>query len=297
MPSATMRLKWLLRTALGAHGYERLVFRHHLGYWPDLKNPTSFCEKIAYRKLYYTDARYVALSDKVAVRSYVAEKWGDDILTTLFGIMSPGDNLPPDLPPMFFIKAAYGSGINHRVTDFTSGRRAEILRLADGMLRREHVYGRLSNQWWYERIPKRLMFEEVLIDSRHGVPLDFKFYCFHGKVHLVQIDFNRFEQHTRSYFDRDWNFLPYTSVYPQGPAISRPPNLEQMINVAEVLSEDLDFVRVDLYDVDDTRIVFGEMTFAPEAGWVVFSPTQEPDWEAGRLWTLATHEPPRTMGQ
>ena len=118
--------KLFLRSTLGVHLYEKLVFRYHLGYWPNLSNPSTFSEKIVRRKLYSKDERYVRLSDKVAVRDYVHERWGDDILTTLYGIMSSGEDLPPDLPAKFFIKATYGSGINHHITDFTLERRPEL---------------------------------------------------------------------------------------------------------------------------------------------------------------------------
>jgi len=40
-----------------------------------------------------------------------------------------------------------------------------------------------------------------------------------------------------------------------------------MREVAETLAAGFDFLRVDLYCVRDERVVFGELTFAPGAGW------------------------------
>ncbi len=57
-----------------------------------------------------------------------------------------------------------------------------------------------------------------------------------------------------------------------------------MISVAERLSEGLDFVRVDLYDVSN-RIVFGELTNYPDAGKERFDP-QEWDAPIGSYWRL-----------
>ncbi len=290
MPHATFKdnMKSLLRHTIGVKAYEKLVFHHHLGYWPNIENPTSFCEKLIHRKLYCKDERFVVLSDKVAVRDYVREKCGDKILTHLHGVLSKSSELPKDLPSEFFMKATYGSGINLRVNDYTIEKRPEIMSAAEDMLRQEHVYGRLSSQWWYESIPKRLMLEEIVVDSKGCLPLDYKFYCFDGKVHQIHVDFDRFGDHTRSHFDRNWNFLPYSSSRPQGPDRKRPENLEEMIEIAEILGQGFDFVSVDLYSPDETRIVFGEMTFTPAAGWVLFSPSQEPDWEIGKLWNIQT---------
>jgi hypothetical protein len=228
----------------------------------------------------------VALSDKVAVRDYVQEKWGDEILTALYGVISKGKDAPFNMPRSFFAKATYGSGINRLITNYSPENWGELVRLLDEMLDSEHTYGRLSTQWWYEGIPKRILLEEVLRDSEDRLPPDFKFYCFDGVVKLIHVDFDRFGDHTRSYFDPDWKFLPYSTNYPQGSTMLPPKNLKKMIEVAETLGQGFDFVRVDLYSVDEERIVFGELTFAPDAGWVRFYPKQDYDWEVGELWKL-----------
>jgi hypothetical protein len=43
-----------------------------------------------------------------------------------------------------------------------------------------------------------------------------------------------------------------------------------MISIAERLSDGVDFVRVDLYDLGD-RVVFGELTNYPRQGWEYFT--------------------------
>jgi hypothetical protein len=64
--------------------------------------------------------------------------------------------------------------------------------------------------------------------------------------------------------------------------VREPPNLELMLQTAEALGADLDFVRVDLYDVGN-RIYFGEMTSTPGGGFVRFDP-QAMDEHLGQLW-------------
>ena len=45
--------------------------------------------------------------------------------------------------------------------------------------------------------------------------------------------------------------------------------------IAEALAEGIPFVRVDLYDVN-SNILFGEMTFIPDAGYTKYQP---PEWD------------------
>ena len=60
------------------------------------------------------------------------------------------------------------------------------------------------------------------------------------------------------------------------------PNLEKMLDVARRLTAGVDFVRVDLYNLNE-RIVFGELTNYCAAGLSEFDP---PEWdrEFGRFW-------------
>ena len=53
--------------------------------------------------------------------------------------------------------------------------------------------------------------------------------------------------------------------------MEKPLHLEKLIKVAEDLSKDFPFVRVDLYMVKD-KIYFGELTFYPWSGYVQFNP-------------------------
>jgi len=55
-----------------------------------------------------------------------------------------------------------------------------------------------------------------------------------------------------------------------------------MLKVAESLSNNLDFVRIDLYSFSD-RIVFGEITHSPNAGTMFFDPDDFDFW-LGEKW-------------
>ena len=76
----------------------------------------------------------------------------------------------------------------------------------------------------------------------------------------------------------------FTSDYLQGSPVSRPVNLERMLEIATVLSEGFPEVRVDLYNCNG-KIYFGEMTFFHWSGFVPFEPV-EWDYKFGEYLQL-----------
>jgi hypothetical protein len=57
-----------------------------------------------------------------------------------------------------------------------------------------------------------------------------------------------------------------------------------MVPIAEKLSEDFPFARIDLYNIQG-RIVFGEITFYPGSGFHNFTPDSF-DFELGSHWSI-----------
>ena len=90
-----------LSILVGARAYEKLEFRRHLGYWPNLDNPKTFNEKICARKFHpLVDAP--RLVDELEVRDYVASRVGGEFLTRLYyGGNRPEDVAYEALPPQF----------------------------------------------------------------------------------------------------------------------------------------------------------------------------------------------------
>ena len=55
-----------------------------------------------------------------------------------------------------------------------------------------------------------------------------------------------------------------------------------MIEISEILSKNFEFVRVDLYEINN-KIYFGEFTFAPEGANSMFTPIKY-EYEIGKNW-------------
>jgi hypothetical protein len=276
-------LKLFYRSLVGAKLYERLEFRRHLGYWPNLEDPKTFNEKICARKFQaIPDAPMLA--DKLAVRSFVADRVGSEVLTQLFYAGDRPEAVDYDsLPGRFVLKGAHGSGPDLRalIWDKAALPRPQFIALATRILKRR--CGPEVNEWWYSQIPSCLMIEEMLLEAGGAIPPDYKCYVFHGSTRLIQVIDGRHSAPRARFYDREWSPQPFTREgFGDVLDVARPQNLDDLLSVAEKLGAGFEFVRVDLYTVRG-RILFGEITLAPGAGWIPFQPAVY-DQILGRYW-------------
>src|SRR5690606_26093641 len=110
------------------------------------------------------------------------------------------------------------------------------------------------------------------------------FFVFHGRVAYIQVVSDRQRSKRFRFYSRNWRPLDIRhGTSEPAPVIKRPDKLEDMIDIAETLAKEFDVVRVDLYNPNGERILFGEMTFSPAAGRKPFLPRQF-DFDLGALW-------------
>lgn len=103
---------------------------------------------------------------------------------------------------------------------------------------------------------------------------DYKFFCFNGKMQFLKVDIGRFAEHHANYYDKSFALLPFgeTLYMPDtSTAVDKPAEFDRMVSLAERLSKDIPFLRVDMYNVDG-RIYFGELTFFPASGFENYEP-------------------------
>ena len=127
-------------------------------------------------------------------------------------------------------------------------------------------------------------------ESMHQLK-DYKIFCFHNVPQYIQLDYDRFTNHGRNYYDTFWNFCPFsTGEYPFNKnRFSTPPiKLTQMLALASKLSQGFPFARVDFYSVQG-KIYFGELTFYPGSGLEEFTPPQW-DQKLGNLIKLPAEQ-------
>jgi hypothetical protein len=267
--------------------YIKRRFKREFGYKLNLSNPKTLNEKIQWKKIFDHRALYVVCSDKYLVRNYVALRVGEKYLIPMHVATTASEEIfVKNLPKSFIIKSSHASGHVILVKNLHKCDKKEIYLTCKKWLKTN--YFKLKKEWQYKYINPRIIIEKYLQDEKGQSPNDYKFHCFYGKVAFIQIDVDRFTAHKRSYYDASWSKLPFQFCkkkdgYPifESLEIQKPSTLAEMISVAEKLSKDFDYVRIDLYEVNG-NVYFGEITFSHGSGFEVFFP-QEYDKYYGEM--------------
>jgi len=239
-----------------------------------LAAPTRFTEMVQVRKLYDRDPRLPLLADKLAVKQFVRDRLGSQwVIPTLWH----GSALPaaPAWEGPFVVKARHGCRQSLYVRTGREDWQA-IRHTAAGWMRR--AYGAWLDEWLYRHIERGILVEPF-IGVGDRLPVDYKFYVFHGRVEFIQVHVDRESRHRWMLFDRAGKRVSAPSRDPD-PAM--PARLARIIEAAEALGRGLDFVRADFY-AESGRPRFGELTFYPGSG---LDPFDRPalDLEMGRIW-------------
>lgn len=248
----------------------RIYFAHNHRY-PNLKSPELFSEKILWLKLNVHSDLHQLCADKIQVRDYVSEILGDDVLIPCYGTADKVsqkliDQIPDDAG--FIVKTNHGSSGGVSFQGKSDVNLTELDSIMSHHMVRNHYYQTREKQ--YKSIKPRLLIEKLLVDDGQP-PMDYKFFCFNGTVRFVQVDIDRHTDHIKNFYDREWLEIPVTFNCKNGKVVEKPRRLEDMLAMAEKLARDFYFVRVDFYAVGD-QIYFGEITFHPESGIMLFDP-------------------------
>lgn len=264
--------------------FSRVQFLLHQGYLPNLKAPKSFNEKIQWLKLNYRDPLIQKCANKLLARDYVLENYGPEILVPLIGVYeSAGEIGFEDLPQRFVCKASHGSGWNIVAKD-----KAKLNWAVESQKLKKWMatdFSEIGREWAYKNSPRKILIEQFLDGPDGQSPYDYKIFCFNGKPGFVQVDTDRFSEHRRSFYDVNWQQLPFGLEYPiESKVLPRPIGFDEMIVIAKKLSQQFPFVRCDLYDCDG-KVYFGELTFYPGKGTEWFNPKQT-DTDIGAMLSL-----------
>jgi hypothetical protein len=269
-----------------------LQYRLKTGRKLNLKDPERFTEKLQYYKMHYRNPDMTRCVDKYDVRSFVKERLGTDkYLNTLFQVCHKADEINFDaLPDKFVIKTTDGGdGANVMVcADKSKLDVNETIKTVNSW--RNKRYDRVSREWAYKGAKdSRVIVEKYLEDDGNadGSIDDYKFLCYDGKFRFLWVDKDRFSGHKRGFWDENLNFLE--GVYSDWPTFGKggiplPENIQEMIALSEKLAAGFPFARIDWYNIKG-KITFGEITFYPWSGNVVYTPDSF-DFELGKFFNV-----------
>lgn len=251
-----------------------------------LKSPRTFNEKLQWLKLYDRNPEYTTMVDKYAVKRYVADKIGEQYIIPTLGVWKKFDDIDFDkLPNQFVLKCTHDSGglvicRDKSKLDIDAARKKISVSLNSN-------YYYSGREWPYKNVPPRIIAEQYMEDKQLGELRDYKFFCFNGKAIFLYLSEGSHTKNQRiCYLSLNWkpmnigrdDYKPFEKLPPN------PNNLEEMIRIAEELSQGVPHVRVDFYDVNG-QILFGELTFYSGSGFTKFNP-ESADFEIGKLLDL-----------
>lgn len=253
------------------------VYRQQTGKVLDLDNPKTLNEKIMWLKLNDKNEMYTLFADKYRVRDYVSQKIGPSYLIPLLKVYeNPSEITLDSLPePPFIVKTNHDSSggvvVRHK-------RDVDAEHIQREMWRRyKNCQYKKMREWHYKGIEKKVVVERLLL-SDGRLPVDYKFNCFNGRVEFIYCSIDREGLNYRKIYSRAWEPMAMTWTRNgdenkkfSGPDIAAPPTLNEMIRVAEDLSQSMPYVRIDLYSVEDS-VYFGEITLHHGGGIEVIKP-------------------------
>ena len=267
--------------------YLKMMFRLKMGYGLNLKNPTTFNEKLQWLKLYNRKPEYTPMVDKCEAKKVAEKVLGKEHVIPTLGVWDRFEGIDfSALPDRFVLKTSNGGGGGGVVicTDKDSLDKESAAQCLNGSVN-TGIYTHLK-EWPYKNVKPRILPEKFMVDES-GHLRDYKFYCFNGEPKVFLVATDRFSAHGTyfDYFDMDGNNLPFSQGGENNPVTpALPSNFEEMKAIARKLSKGIPHVRIDLYCVEG-KVYFGEYTFFDSSGFEKFTP-QEWDETLGGWLTL-----------
>lgn len=277
---------------------DMVAFAHRYGYFYDILNPKSFSEKVHTYKVLYEDPSMSEIVDKYSFKEYVRRQLGSDrYVAKAYAIYDSVDQIEKDwknLPDSFVLKSTISSDGNNII--FVENKEdISFESIRDELKKCFDPKNTQLNGWAhaYYSLKPRVLAEEYMHELDGGNLIDYKFYCFDGRVEFVYTTSRTFDSkenpseadYPRTFFNTKWEKINVALAdHPTADGIPKPKHFEEMIEIAKKLSKGFPFVRVDFYDTEDLPLL-GEMTFYPTGGMKTLTPI-EYDRELGDLFII-----------
>lgn len=251
--------------------YLKIEYKEIFGVEPDLVNPKNFNEKNNWRKLNDRKDIYTKMVDKLKMKDYVEEKCGEGYTFKLLGFWEKPEDIDFDLlPEQFVLKVNHAGGIVACRDKAKFDKKSALKKFKKALAEDYYIRHR---EWPYKNVKRMILAEEYMGENL----VDFKNYCFNGKLQYTFV----WNNHSREdglkpeacfcgAYDTNWIKTDLDIDYPHDDlVVEKPVCYEEMKIIAEKLSKDIPFVRVDCYIVNG-KVYVGEMTFFPWGGLLKF---------------------------
>lgn len=254
--------------------YLKVKYKIEMGQKLELKNPQTFNEKLQWLKLNDRKEIYTTMVDKYEAKKYVSNLIGEEYLIPTLGIYNNFDEINFEkLPEKFVIKCTHDSGGLIICKDKDKFNKKNAKNKINKYMKK-NFYNNFR-EWPYKNVKPRIIIEKFIGENL----IDYRIYCFNGKAKYVYMYINNSQNSNEkpepeycNIYDMDWKIQEFhQKSLPTKEKYDKPEQLENMKEIAEKLSKDTKFLRVDFY-LQNGQILFGEMTFFPGAGFSKFYP-------------------------
>lgn len=260
----------------------KIQFYRYQGYLINFSKPETLNEKIQFLKLYERKENFKDYADKEMAKSIAIETSDINVLETIKTYRSPSNIDFAQLVYPCVIKTNHGSGdfFLLKKEPTSQEKRNIIFQLKKALYRSLYLE---KKEFQYHNIDKKVIIEKMLLDSNGNIPQDYKVHCFNGKAKFIYVTTGRDGNTYRGVYDINWNPLDFqwthfdkkgNPKYIFSNNLKKPKNLQEVVASAEKLALKINtpYIRIDLFNVDEKRIVFGEFTFHHMSGYAPIRP-------------------------
>lgn len=238
----------------------------------NLKNPVRYTEKLQYLRLYTypKDDLVIKCASRDGARDYLKGLGLEELLIPFHGIYDKFDDINFDqLPEQFVMKCTHACAFNQIVLDKSKLNINETRKRFNKWLKTN--YGKKTMELHYSPIKPRIIIEKY-IGELGSLPTEYKIHCFNGIAKSLYVVTGRGQDIRYNNYYIDWT--PFDESQFNGwkkteKELKKPENFQKMVEIAEILSKNFPFVRVDLYNING-KIYFSELTFTPAKGTLIF---------------------------
>jgi hypothetical protein len=259
------------------------------GVRPDPATPASDVDKFLWRKIFDHNPLFTMACDKIASKEYVRSVCPGLKTAEILWIGSDPDQIPDEvLAGNVVVKSNHGAGRYVMVRDGQVDR-AHLRRSASMWLNRGFGVGR--GEWGYRNVDRRIFVERMLLERGVPVRTEYKFAVSCGQTAYVFIARKVAEGDVQN-FHTDRNGRVQAKSIDADPRLrhfTTPACFARMRQFAEKVSAPFDFVRCDLYGLDE-EAYFSEFAVYPQSGRtsasVELKDLRNSLWDLRRSWFL-----------
>lgn len=282
------------KPGLGSIFFEKMIFWARQGFVPDFKNPNKWAEFICHRKFYGDYTELNAVADKLAVRDYVEKRVGSEYLKKLIDVVENESEM--DKERYLNYPAKFVAKPNHASERVFINREHDYLKFRKGIKGFLKEFGNRNNEFHYKQIKRKILIEEYLDTSVKPLK-EYKVWVFNGNAEIIVPSLSVHKSKLNNdyrfrLYDRNWEEPGIQVRENPAPREEKPEQLSEIVRISELLASGWDFIRVDLFLIDDA-IKFGELTPTPSAGRSFFLSLEDHRFIYETFLRKGFHSPPK----